>query len=332
MNKEILKKIIPFKKFIKNDLKRQNGQVAVFVGIALVALVGMLSYVIDEGIIYESRRSFQTVADSAALAGAQELPENPSAAIQAAIDYAEMHEAALSESDISISSTYTSDDTIMVTSSDSTKPLVFAGVFGKNSTPVGADATAVVGSPAEYNNVVPIGILEDDWAPGEEYILKWGPQEDGHNHGNFGPLSLGGTGADNYRDKLREGYSGSLCVGDVVETEPGNMMGPTVTGVGDRINDYPDYNFNDFDELTTFDGSIYKLLESLDSQYVMCPIIDWVPFGRHEVTILGFVPFIITKVQGSKVYGTFIDKALIVTEGEITAASEYGIHVIRLVD
>ena len=118
----------------------------------------------------------------------------------------------------------------------------------------------------------------------------------------------------------------------MVETEPGNMMGPTVSGTNDRIDDYPDYIFNDFDELTTFENGIYKLAESLDSQFVMCPIIDWVPYGRDEVTILGFVPFIITGTSGSEVYGTFIDKALIITEGEISAASSYGIRIIRLID
>ncbi len=83
--------------------------------------------------------------------------------------------------------------------------------------------------------------------------------------------------------------------------------------------------------MTTFEDSIYKLSKG-DSQFVMCPIIDWVPYGREEVTILGFVPFIITKVQGSKVYGTFIDEALIVWNGEVAALDNHGIRVIRLIN
>ncbi len=131
---------------IKRHFSNQRGQVAVFVGIALVALVGVLAYVIDTGSIYESRRSFQTVADSAALAGAQELP-NTSNAVQAAIDYAAMHEVTLDPSDIDIESTFVADDTIKVTASDMNKETLFAGIFGANSTEVGADATAMVGSP-----------------------------------------------------------------------------------------------------------------------------------------------------------------------------------------
>jgi hypothetical protein len=213
------------------------------------------------------------------------------------------------------------------------RQLNFGGIFGMNTTAVGADATALIGSPAQYNNIVPFGIPEYDWVPGEEYTLKWGPQDDGHNHGNFGPLALGGTGANNYEDKIREGYTWSLSVGDVVETEPGNMMGPTVGGTSDRINNFPDYTFNSFGDLTSVVGDgDYILSDNADSQFVMCPIIDWVPFGRDEVTILGFVPFIITGISGSEVYGTFIDEALIITDGEVTAASEYGIRVIRLID
>ena len=305
---------------------------AVIIGLLSVALVGLLAYVIDEGSIYESRRSFQTVADSAALAGAQELPEDPSAAVQAAIDYAAMHEVPPEGLNVVIEDTFVSNDTIRVIAADMNKQLYFGGIFGMDSTPVGADATALVGSPPEYNNVVPLGILEDDWAPGIEYELKWGPQEDGHNHGNFGPLALGGTGGNNYSNNITNGYSGALQVGDVVETEPGNMMGPTTQGVDDRINNFPDYDFNSFLDLANFVNGEYILSDNMDSQFVMCPIIDWVPFGRDEVTILGFVPFIITRISGSEVHGTFIDEALIITKGGIVAASSYGIRIIRLID
>jgi len=319
---------------IKNLFIEQKGQVAVFVGLALVALVGMLAYVIDTGSIYESRSSFQEIADSSALAGAQELPDATNAT-QVAIEYAEMHGIASDSLTVSIQDTFVPNDTISVIAADMDKPSFFAGIFGVDSTSVGANATAIVGSPGGYSNVVPFGILEEDWIPGNEYTLKWGPQEDGHNHGNFGALALGGTGANNYENNIRDGYSGTIHIGStvetLVETEPGNMMGPTVHGTSDRIYNYPDYTLNDFSELTVFEDGVYKLADNGDSQFVMCPIIDWIPFGRDEVTILGFVPFIITGISESEVYGTFIDEALIITEGEITALTEYGIRVIRLI-
>ena len=320
---------------IRGYLKNQSGQVAVIVGIAMVAIVGVLAYVIDTGSIYESRRTFQTIADSAALAGVQELPDE-SGAMQSAFDYAEMQGVSSEFVTVLVTDTFVSNDTIRVTIANADRPTFFAGIFGVNSTSVGADATAVVGSPEGYSNVVPFGILEEDWIPGNEYTLKWGPQEDGHTHGNFGALALGGNGANNYRDNIRDGYSGTLTLGNVVETlvetEPGNMMGPTVEGTEDRINNYADYTFNDFLELTTFEDGVYKLGDNSDSQFVICPIIDWIPYGRDEVTILGFVPFIITGISGSEVYGTFIDEALIITEGQIAALDSHGIRIVRLVD
>jgi hypothetical protein len=321
-------------KKIKSHFLNQSGQVAIVVGIMMVAIVGALAYVIDTGSIYESRRTYQTVADSAALSGAQELPDAADAG-QAAIDYAEMQGVSSEFVTVEVKDTFVSNDTIRVTAADMDRPTFFAGIFGVNSTAVGADATAMVGSPDGYSNIVPFGVLEEDWVPGSEYTLKWGPQEDGHIHGNFGPLALGGTGAQNYETNIREGYKGTIRIGNVVETlretEPGNMMGPTVRGTEDRIYNYPDNTFNSFSELTIFEDGVYKLTDNTDSQYVICPLIDWVPFGRKEVTILAFVPFIITSVSGSEVRGTFIDEALIITEGGITALDEHGIRVIRLI-
>ena len=314
-------------KNLAKKLKNQCGQVAIFVGIAMVAIVGVLAYVIDTGSVYEARRTYQTIADSAALAGAQELPDAASAR-QAALDYAEMHGVAPGNVSISITSSFVSNDTIRVTVAEMDRQNFFAGIFGADTTDVGANATAMVGSPQQYNNIVPFGVLEDDWGPGREYTLKW-PHG---NTGNFGALSLGGTGANNYRKNIREGYHGNLEVGDKVYTEPGNMRGPTTQGTNDRINNYPDYTFNSFSSLTIHEGSKYILAESSDSQFVMCPLINEVPNGRKEVTILAFVPFIITSVSGSEVKGTFIDEALIITDGELTALDSHGIRVIRLID
>jgi len=314
-------------KNFEKKLKDQCGQVAILVGIAMVAIAGVLAYVIDTGSVYEARRTYQTVADSAALAGAQELP-NAAGARQAAQDYAEMHGVTPENLSINITATFASNDTIRVIVAEMDRPNSFAGIFGANTTDVGANSTAMVGSPQQYNNIVPFGVLEDDWSPGHEYTLKW-PHG---NTGNFGALALGGNGANNYRKNIREGYHGNLEVGDKVDTEPGNMRGPTLQGTNDRIDNYPDYTFNSFSALTIYEGGKYKLIESSDSQFVMCPLINEVPNGRKEVTILAFVPFIITSVSGSEVKGTFIDEALIITEGSISALDSHGIRVIRLID
>ena len=68
--------------------KSENGVVTVIVALSIVALMTVTALTIDVGSLYEERRFLQTVADSAALAGVQELPENVNAAIDKAIEYA----------------------------------------------------------------------------------------------------------------------------------------------------------------------------------------------------------------------------------------------------
>jgi hypothetical protein len=53
--------------------KRQQGAVAIIVGLSIVILVGMLALVIDLGHLYIAKTELQNAADAAALAGAKEL-------------------------------------------------------------------------------------------------------------------------------------------------------------------------------------------------------------------------------------------------------------------
>jgi len=50
--------------------------------------------------------------------------------------------------------------------------------------------------------------------------------------GNFGPVDIGGTGAEQYRTNIETCNSTPVGPGDVLDTETGNMKGPTVQGAG----------------------------------------------------------------------------------------------------
>jgi hypothetical protein len=324
-------KLFKIKKFF---ISNESGQVIVIFALLIVALVGMMALVIDEGSVYEVRRHLQTVADSAALAGAHELPESPDNAVQKAIEYAAINGVTITASNVEIESTLAANDTIVVTAIDPDAPLYFAKVLGIESASVGARAKAIIAAPEELGGVVPFGVPEEDWVPGEEYILKAGPPG---GDGNFNALALDWTGANEYRENIKEGASTLYKVGDIVETEPGNMAGPTKQGVNARVSNYENYTFDGFDNLTyelPAPPGGYGLLNS-DSQFVMIPIIPELKdaFGRYEVEITGFAPFIITSVTGNlEVHGTFLDKALIVTEGSIAPVDSGIIRVIRLID
>ncbi|KNY29411.1 hypothetical protein [Pseudobacteroides cellulosolvens] len=83
------------------------------------------------------------------------------------------------------------------------------------------------------SGVRPFGIEKQDLIIGRSYILKYGAG--GQYCGNFDALALGGTGASSFEDKIINGYSDSLKIGDFVTTEPGNMRNPTIRGVNTLI-------------------------------------------------------------------------------------------------
>ena len=69
-------------------LRSERGQAFVLTVVALVVLLGMAAVGIDVGSWYKAQRHDQAVADAAALAGSQALPDDPAQAVSLAIDYA----------------------------------------------------------------------------------------------------------------------------------------------------------------------------------------------------------------------------------------------------
>lgn len=70
-----------------NRLQGQRGAVELIVAFALVAILGFAALIVDIGNAKQTRRNFQTAADSGSLAGAPQLP-SPSASVTAAVKYA----------------------------------------------------------------------------------------------------------------------------------------------------------------------------------------------------------------------------------------------------
>jgi len=69
-------------------MRRDSGQAMLFMVFALMGLVAITSLVIDGGSWFRTQRQVQTAADAAALAGAQDLPDQATAR-QRAIDIAQ---------------------------------------------------------------------------------------------------------------------------------------------------------------------------------------------------------------------------------------------------
>ena len=137
--------------------KNERGQAIVLAVLALTVLLGMAALVLDVGEWFRTKRRLQGTADAAALAGAQQLPDNPSAAQTMAMSYANQNGGNVAASDIQIGPT---NDTISV-KARRTDPGFFSGVLGIGGPNIDARAKAKVGPPVRALHVAPMVVYCD---------------------------------------------------------------------------------------------------------------------------------------------------------------------------
>jgi Flp pilus assembly protein TadG len=150
-------------------LRDERGQSLVFVVLAVGVLIAVLALVIDIGNWMRAQRRAQSVVDAAALAGAQQLPDQSAAA-------GNVDSSALQNSwtGTALQSLFPDSSTIKVVGHDDVSGL-FAPLAGMFSITIGAQATARVGVSATLPNVAPIALqcqLQvppdcDPWSDGE---------------------------------------------------------------------------------------------------------------------------------------------------------------------
>jgi hypothetical protein len=209
-------------------MRREHGQAAALTVLFMTVLLLSAAAVIDVGSWFREDRDTQRIADAAALAGAQELPANASAAEALALEYAEKNGGGVEASDVTFSTTMIPGDTISV-KVDRPAPGFFSKVIGIDSVDVGSIAKARTGVPAEARWAAPIAVDEQHpliagCAPtpcfNEETTLdleKVGP-------GAFRLLNLdgskGGTGPSTLSEWILRGYEGFMPLGQY-NSDPG---------------------------------------------------------------------------------------------------------------
>jgi Flp pilus assembly protein TadG len=135
------------------NARNQTGQATVLTLVFMTVLLGMAALVLDVGSWYRADRDTQSTADSAALAGAQALPDSTADASSLASNYASKNGGGLDG--VSFSSSYGTNDTIKVTVK---KPAqgIFTRLFGVSSINVGSKATARTALISSAKYVAPI--------------------------------------------------------------------------------------------------------------------------------------------------------------------------------
>jgi hypothetical protein len=277
----------------------------------MTGMLGMAALVIDVGSWFRAQRDTQRVADAAALAGAQALPESAGQARALAVEYTDKNNI-----NGTPAITFPSSNTIKVHVS---KPVdgFFAKLFGIDSFNVGADASARAMQPGQARWAAPIGVdvkhplLNCKPLPcfDEETELdleKVGP-------GAFRLINLdqshGGTSPAVLADWMLRGYDGWMPL-NWYYSDPGAKFNAS---------------------------QIQAALGKRLGTEMLFPIYDQTVGGgaNFEYHVIGWVGFIVTSVEArgnsGKLYGRFVR---VVWEGIQSESGEpdFGVRSIELIE
>jgi Flp pilus assembly protein TadG len=329
-------------------LRDDSGATALVVAVLIVVLLGMAAVVIDAGLLYSARRSMQTAADSAALAGVQELPASPGNARAVADDYVSANPAGAQATNrtYTVSSTYASDDTLKVHIWQPAYQLV----LNVDDSPVGASATAVLSSPSAYNRgVMPFGLMSSDSATGaaefgyefnQTYVLKQGAGSS--EQGNFQLIDIPGTSS---LKQVVEGGGASAYIGENIQTHPG-----AVASLLRTLDRYVNADSHTFADIVHLQPDGFASISDYNCQHLIVVPIIWSPGpppsyswsdlnGRSDVQIMSFAWMWVdhgkdgTGPNGqAEITGTFIRPLTPEEVAEWGAPDPYGAVGFRLTD
>jgi Flp pilus assembly protein TadG len=199
----------------------EGGQAVVLSVVWMVVLLGMAGLVIDVGSWYRAQRNLQSDADAAALAGAQELPNDTGTAGVMAVTYAKKNGYTLTGSGIAFTGARVPNDSITV-KVKAPSPTFFTKLFGVNSVDIDAKATARSDEIGKAKYVAPITVninhplLSGQGCPCFDVPTTL-PLDKRGAPGAFGLLDLDngkGNGSSQLGAWVRWGYNGYLDVGD----------------------------------------------------------------------------------------------------------------------
>ena len=284
----------------------ENGQALALFAIGLVAFCGLVGLSIDVGHMVYMRTDLQKTVDAAALAGAQDLPTT-SDANATALEYVGYNAPGGTTAAVQFSQ---SDTAIRVTASRDVG-FTFLKVLGIDSRTVSATALVTVGTYSGGSGLLPWGFIasNDDnstllqnscyvgqvngvpeFQSGVDCVVKYGAGT--NSGGDFGSLGLDGPGGNRYRDAIENGSDSFFEVGDTVEPETGNMVGPTGQGIERRLDrpTPPGCAGDDRDDiLNDHGGGVVSIVDGCEEhpRIGIIPVVDQID-NPHDSTILGF--------------------------------------------
>jgi hypothetical protein len=193
----------------------------------MVAMIGMAGLVLDVGSWFRQQRVSQSTVDSAALAGAQSLPDSTDAATAMATTYAGEN-GGVAGASVTFASRYAPNDTITVQQAQPAGGF-FSSLFGITTVTVRAHASAISELPTAVMGAAPIAVdihhpmLSGTGCPCFSVPTTIDLGKKGVP-GAFGMIDLathnGNTGTSTLADWITNGYNQYLPLGDY-DSDPG---------------------------------------------------------------------------------------------------------------
>jgi Flp pilus assembly protein TadG len=299
------------KRLLSRVRPNERGVVIIWIAFFMLFMLGFVALGIDVAKLMATRTELQNAADAAALAGASAVNSQTGnvmadSAVARAQETAVKNKAFVNEplpvqllaADVSFP---TNRQVKVVVRRDATAGGAVvthvAQVLGIRSLAITATAVAEASPASEQcERLVPMGAIPPPGQAGflvgcsNVYSLKLGAGSG--TTGNYQALDFPGcdegtcagyspTGANTYRCLLASGYSCCVKIGQTIQTEPGNMTGPTRQGLQDRWDADNDRRSN----------ICYSAYTGNRNRIVNVPVIQSLGNGRTDVKVIGFAAF-----------------------------------------
>ena len=257
---------------ISAGARRERGTVMILFVVAMVAIIGIAGLALDTGHAMLNKTRLQNTVDAAALSAAKTLDDTDDTGLAQADALAMFQGNASAAGNREIAEAYSGGSLVVTVEFSSTlnpfspgtapaeyvrvraenfaMPAWFSNVLGISEKRIAA--SAVAGPSPTINqacNVMPMMVCGDPiagapywgYTPGEPDVLKSSTTQGDFDvgPGNFQLIRLGGgQGGAVVREAMAGSFDACIATGDVIETEPGNTVGPVVQGLNTRFGDY----------------------------------------------------------------------------------------------
>lgn len=249
---------------------RQRGIALPLVAAAMVAMIAIVGLAMDASHALANKTRLQTTVDAAALAAAKVYDESADVVLGQAAALSLFSVNADGAGNHELNTAYDGGEIgVVVQWSETLDPFVSTGIgpyvrviatgFATDATlsavvgitELGMRASAVAGpSPsldAQVCNLAPMVVCAED--PSEpdlfgfeanriEVLKSSAGSSSDIGPGNFQLVRLDCPGGDCVRENMAGSYGGCVSNGEVMETEPGNTVGPSVQGLNTRFGTY----------------------------------------------------------------------------------------------